>query len=376
MSDFKLKRGEEIIIEIDTEDTSEISISGFQKRNRKSSPLLRPKKKGRYLPRRAAPSGIRFFDLYQTYESFVPGHSLSDAGNLFITYDSVTDEHIADLTAVLEVPIFSVPFENWKSHFNLIKPNKTIARAISVNYTDQSGNLIAAELPDVEAFSSDGVLQLAQSELETLVIQPGSFLFPFDAALHCGEENPQLKITNVRSFDAEPVSFAPGVKMDIYYFPELIYRNAFVTFYDGLHIFTDANGTHSDLIRRLQEMFLVLSVLPREFFDDVIDAYLDIPDAYLQHYAFFQILKQMPDAAGVDGISDFNEFPPYSYFTTWNNLSTGGFPYPTIYTPGGINNDTFVYNLGHGVTFFAPGVPNRLVMMINKGNEWFYFWKV
>lgn len=370
INDYKPKNGEEIRVKIIRE--GEGSDAGRTPK-RRSSALLKATKPDDYLPRRLKTGAIRFFDLIrpvagaEIFASFTPVWT-RPANSLAIGFAAITEAEAGTLVNETVSLLLATAAGDWPATFERVRKGEVYERAILASY-DIDGNPQAGDLSALDEWTEAG-LKLPADSVADLQLT-GSFLF--DCTVDFGDLS-NFKITAEPSIDAPAVAFTPSPAMDIFLAPEIVFSSGNTQYYNGLHVFTDVNGTHSDLIEYVEELNYVYSVIPRNETAAVLAAF----DAagYGFYFALWQILKRLPAVRFTRGKWDFHESPPYDYFVVWFDPAVSEFPFSGIYTPTGIVGATNVSNINYGANFGYGLAFDRLSFAIRKGGQTFYFWRL
>lgn len=341
--------------------------------------IIPRKKEGDYLKRRKPPAGINFYDVgylrngNSLYASFLPSITYSTTQDA--TVAPISDEQKAALVSELEALIFATAAENFTSSYHKINKSEVYEKAIFVSFPNGDG-VVSGRLSEIDQWTSAG-LKLKNENLAGFELSTDGFLFDSLDLNFSAPGDAGIKITATFDVNAPDAAFTPGLKMDVFLMPSLIFHSAIVIYNDGFHTYTNGGTTISSLISKKEILNNNYSTLPRHLYDDLIAAFEHAPGSYSRDYGLIKLIAQMPEARALRGVTDFVETPPYDYFFSWSNFSPTAFPFPTVYTPTGIDNSgaPIVEDISRGVNLGELDL-NRLIMIIKKNNEYFYFWRV
>lgn len=380
MSEIKDVRSKEIIIRIKRRGAAGSSDDGSTK-----------KKRGGLIPefdqpipsrRRTEKKGIRFFD-----PAFVSGEQ-----TLFLTYTPPLTLNPSDLEIDLPSTIngtqyqnlldqiyshvFGIPQNQWIEKFKKLTETDTQLKDVFVKYVDDVDGLIQSSIGNYTgnfADWKDDQLVLSNDETQTLEIKTNFFGYS-DKYVKLSAPPGDIKITGENSPSADPVEFIPSANMDIFIIPAIVRIGGETKYHNGLHVFVDGAGTHSDVIEFHDVLFGGFQVIDRR----QLDIFYNPPsDIYQEYLAYWNLWKTYPGAIAKRGKRDFYEFAPYSYYQEYSDLSPANFPYAPLYTPGTITESAFVYSDSIGRSANAP-IPQitRLIFVIKQNNRFFYFWDI
>jgi hypothetical protein len=372
---FKLQKGDRVIISIKKGSPARVArpAAGNPKAVLKTRPA------DEYLARRKRAAGINFIDTGHLagggsiHVSFLP--TISYSSTLDASVAPITDEQKTALVGELEAEVFEIALESFATEYHKIGKTEVFEKAIFVSFETEEGS-VSGNLSEIDEWTAQG-LKLKSSSLSSLQLSTDGFLFDELNLDFADLEASGIKVTATMDADAPDAAFTPGLKMDVFLMPALLFHNAAVVYNNGFHTHTDENGTVSAYISKKELLNNNYSTLPRSLYDEVQTAFAESPGSYLREYKLMKVINQVPDARALRGVTDFVETPPYDYFFTWTSFSPSSFPFSTIYTPTGVDNSgaPVTENTSYGVTFSGIEL-NRLVMIIKKNGSYFYFWRV
>lgn len=371
MSSIKIKSGDSVTIEILHNKKSQNTSPSQQ------NELIKSKKEDEYLPRRLSnAAGIRFFDLgwkdgADLYISFLP-EITGDPSSLQFLVDAITSEQEKELTDYIQSQILSVAPENWLTTFRKITKSSTWSKMITV-YSYHPDNVTqyfeGGTLNSLGNFSGDA-LKLTSEEAEGLAIFPNGELF-YPIFFYFREMEANIKITAVADIEAEEVSFSPSPLMDIFLTPAIVFNSGQTNYFNGENAY--------NYIQKIQLLNNFYSTFPREILKQLYDAlgpeWWTLPNGYSDYYFTWSLLKQLSEARLFHGVEVTNESPAPPD-RTYSEPSVSDFPFEEIYTPDGIEENATNIDNGYGFNLSVSTIASKLVMIIKKGNETFYFWHI
>lgn len=376
---FRVKKGSRIVIEVAKPQNS------GSKPASQAKGIIKPRREPEYLARRkTAQNGINFIDVGQT---LIDGILVSNGAMLIpdttifsdtiLAQFNVTDADREGFISDIETEVFAEFGEDYQSKFYKIqKSDEPFSKSITAVF-ERGGDTIVEKLNDLPEWKAGGLV-LNQSQVEHLTIQPDGRLYAI-GNINFGNLAADIdRITLTHDIEAENVTFTPSPKMDVLLMPAPLFSYSFAHYKDGIHTFTDGDGTHTDFIRKGDYLNFFYHVLNRQFWADLVEIEESGLSLYQQSYRIWQIQKQFASARMIRLTYDFHEYSPYSYFTVKTSEPVEDFPRDAIYGDAdapvsggsGVANEDFQAAEVNDLFDFQ-----KLKFIIRKSGVFYYFWK-